>query len=124
MIFEFYNIVSQHILIYCIIILQLNKHKDVYGLVLFDGARHVQNAGKILQARHPRITVYHGDEHVVSLFFSDVFLKIPAFNNFYNFSKKLRNLFGSTRHTTTAMFNKYSNKHNNGIKVGFVKPSD
>ena len=62
--------------------------------------------GKTLQASHPSITVGDGSEHVVSLFFSDVFLKIPAFKNFSNFAKKLHNVFGSTRHTTTEMLNK------------------
>ena len=57
-------------------------------------------------------------------FFSDGFLKIPAFNNLSNFVKKLHNVFGSTSHTTTTIFNKYSKKHNNGIKVGFIKPYD
>ena len=54
-------------------------------LVFFDGASNVQNAGRILSARYPRITVGHGAEHVVSLFFSDVFNKIPEFEILSNF---------------------------------------
>ena len=57
-------------------------------------------------------------------FFLDVFLKIPDFKNLSTFAKNICNMFGSTRHTNTAMFNKYSKKHNNDIKVGFIKPSD
>ena len=41
-----------------------------------------------------------------------------------NFAKKLRNVFGSTRHKTTAMFNKYSKRHNNGIRLGLIKACD
>ena len=92
--------------------------------MFFDGASNVQNAGRMLQARHPRITVGHGAEHVVSLFFSDVFTKMPEFEILANFAKKLRNIFGSTRHVTTAIFNKLSKKHNKGIRIGFIKPSD
>ena len=55
---------------------------------------------------HHHNTFGHGGEHVVSLFFSEIFLNINAFKNLSNFSKKLRNVLGSTRHTTTEIFNK------------------
>ena len=61
---------------------------------------------------------------MTALFFSDVFTKLPAFEILANFAKKLRNIFGSTRHIFTAIFNKYSKKHNRGIRVGFIKPSE
>ena len=47
----------------------------IVDLVFFDGASNVQNAGELLRVKHPRITVGHGAEHVVSLFFSDVYNK-------------------------------------------------
>ena len=56
--------------------------------------------------------------------FLDVFLNINDFKNLSNFSKKLHNVFGYTWHKNTAMFNKYSKKHNNGINVEFIKTSD
>ena len=37
--------------------------------VFFDGASNVQKAGRILAEKFPSITVLHGAEHVVSLFF-------------------------------------------------------
>ncbi len=37
---------------------------------------HVQNAGELLQVKHPCITVGHGAEHVVSLFFKDLYTKV------------------------------------------------
>ena len=46
-----------------------NSLSGATDLVFFDGATNVQNAGKILAALHPRISVGHGAEHVVSLFF-------------------------------------------------------
>lgn len=38
----------------------------------------MQNAGQLLQVKYPRITVGHGAEHVVSLFFKDVYEKVNA----------------------------------------------
>ena len=47
-----------------------NKHcKGVVDLVLFDGASNVQKVGRILAINHLQITVVHGAEHVMSLFF-------------------------------------------------------
>ena len=95
-----------------------------FYLVLFDGSTNVKNYGSIVAAIYPCICVGNGTEHFVSLFFSGVFSKIPEYEQLMNFSKILRNIFGSTIHATTSMFNKYSNIHNRGIKVEFIKPSD
>ena len=38
----------------------------------FDGASNVQKAGEILCATYPRAFCFHGGEHVLSLFFSDL----------------------------------------------------
>jgi hypothetical protein len=51
----------------------------VVDLVLFDGASNVQNAAKLVSIIYPRITVVHGTEHVVSLFFKDIFIKMQVF---------------------------------------------
>ncbi len=58
---------------------QKADHRGVVDLVLFDGASNVQNAGKLVSIIYPRITVVHGAEHVVSLFFKDIFTKMPVF---------------------------------------------
>jgi len=63
--------------------------------VFFDGASNVQNAGKTLRAFNPRITVGHGAEHVVSLFFSDVYTKVQSFMFLSAFAKRLHNIFGA-----------------------------
>ncbi len=36
----------------------------------------MQNSGKLLSVTYPHITVRHGAEHVVSLFFSDIFTNV------------------------------------------------
>ena len=52
------------------------KHPGAVDLVYFDGASNVQKAGDILKVNYPRMTVCHGSENVVALFFSDVFYKV------------------------------------------------
>ena len=107
---------------------ELDIHKKrspgIVDLVFFDGASNVQNAGQILQAFNPRITVGHGAEHVVSLFFSDVYNKVPQFKQLSEFCKKVRNIFGSVRHIPKAIFEQHSRQHNHGIYLGFIKPSE
>jgi hypothetical protein len=49
------------------------KHQAVVDLVQYNGANNVQLSGRILARHHPRITVCHGAEHAISLFFKDVF---------------------------------------------------
>jgi hypothetical protein len=103
-------------------------HKKTYSglidLVFFDGASNVQNAGKILRAFNPRITVGHGAEHVVSLLFADVYTKVKSFMLLSAFAKRVRNIFGAVRHSPSAMFTKYSCQHNRGVHLGFIKPSE
>jgi hypothetical protein len=78
---------------------QTTDHQGVVGLVLFDCASKVQNAGKLVSIiAYPCITVAHGAEHVVSLFFKDIFTKMPVFQFLSQFLKRCRNIFGSTCH--------------------------
>ena len=46
--------------------------KDKVDILFFDGGSNFQLAGRIIQARFPRITVVHGLEHVLSLVFKDI----------------------------------------------------
>ncbi len=48
---------------------QKTDHRGVVDLMLFDSASNVQNAAKLASITYPRITVVHGADHVVSLFF-------------------------------------------------------
>ena len=59
----------------------------------------------------------------MSLFFSDVYRKIPEFQKQSEFGKKIRNIFGSVRHIPKAIFETHSRQHNSGIYLGFIKPS-
>ncbi len=52
---------------------QKTDRRGVVDRVLFDGASNVQNARKLVSIIYPHITVGHGAEHVVSLFFKDIF---------------------------------------------------
>ena len=49
------------------------KRVDIF---YFDGASNVQKAGKCLGVKFPRTVTYHGGEHAVALWFSDL-AKIP-----------------------------------------------
>jgi hypothetical protein len=49
------------------------KHQAVIDLVQYNCTNNVQLSGRILARYHPCITVYHGVEHAISLFFKDVF---------------------------------------------------
>ena len=81
-------------------------------LVYFDGASNVQKAGACAA------------EHTTSLLFDNVYNKVQEFKELGDFAKKLRNVFGGTRHAPASMFKKYSKKHNRGISLGFIKPSE
>ncbi len=87
---------------------QKTDHRGVVDLLLFDGASNVQNAANLVSITYPRITVVHGVEHVVSLFFKDIFTKMPVFQCLSQFLKWCRNIFGSTRHGPHAIFKKHS----------------
>ena len=80
--------------------------RSVWGLLtlFFYGARYVRNAGKMMKAFNPCITVGYYSEHVVYLFFSDVYTKVPQFKMLADFAKKVRNIFGLVRHSPKAMF--------------------
>ncbi len=84
----------------------------------------MQNAGKLVSITYPRITVVHGAEHAVSLFFEDIFTKMPVFQCLSQFSKWCRNIFRSTHHGPHTIFKKHSIMHNNCIYIGFIKISE
>ena len=96
----------------------------VVDMVAFDGAKNVQNAGMIIATHHPQVTVVHGAEHVASLFFKDVFEHVVEYQLIGKLNKKIRNVFGSTRHATTAMFREESKNHFGNRAIGFIKPSE
>jgi Protein of unknown function (DUF 659) len=90
-------------------------------LVYFDGASNVQKAGFVLEAKYPRICVLHGAEHVISLFFNDVF-KLSVIRSFATITRRAYRVFGSgAMHAPYWIFQKYSKQHNNGRNIGLIR---
>ncbi len=56
--------------------LEARAKSNIVDLIMFDGASNVQLAAKIVARYHTCITLCHGAEHVVSLFFSDLYNKV------------------------------------------------
>jgi hypothetical protein len=92
--------------------------------VLFDGASNVQNARKLVSITYHCITIVNGAEHVVSLFFKNIFTKMPVFQCLSQFLKRCRKILGLTCHGPHAIFKKHSIMHNNCIYIGFIKISE
>jgi len=70
------------------------ESENMVDLALFDGASNVQKAGDVLAAIFPRMSVIHGAEHVISLFFGDVF-KNRDLSLFIRVSHMIYKVFGS-----------------------------
>ena len=51
------------------LLLDFDAEKNCVDLFYFDSASNVQKAGTLLEVRFPRTVPYHGDEHVVALWF-------------------------------------------------------
>ena len=56
--------------------LEATAKSNIIDLIMFDGASNVQLAAIFVARYHPRITVCHGAEHVIALFFSNVYNKV------------------------------------------------
>ena len=84
---------------------QYGNHTGVVDLLLFDGASNVQKAAHLVSVAYPQITVI-------------------AFKKLSDFSKRCRNIFGSTCHGPHAIFKKHSMIHNNNVYIGFIKISE
>lgn len=104
---------------------QLDSKKTLIDTVFFDGASNVQKAGELLEVDFPMVTVLHGAEHVVSLFFADIAKKIPAVSTLIRRYKRLYGVFGSgAMHQPYAIFCKYSKMFNKGRHIGLLRAAD
>jgi len=93
------------------------KKPNIADLVIFDGAFNVQRAGHIIAELFPRISVIHGAEHVMSLFFSDLF-KQPELLSFIKIHQAIYKQFGSgAMHAPYAIFQKYAKEHTKNRKL-------
>jgi hypothetical protein len=92
--------------------------------VFFDGASNVQKAGRVLEAKFPRLQVVHGAEHVASLFFADI-AKFWQVRHLLVHYRRLYRLFGSgSMHSPYALFIAQTKNFNQGRKVGLLRASD
>jgi len=84
----------------------------------------VQLAGRFMAAKFPRITVLHGSEHVVSLFFKAIAKEIPAIVNLIKVYRKIYGFFGSgSHHQPHSMFREASIEYF-GYFVGMLRAAD
>lgn len=123
----------------------MDQLKDKVDILFFDGGSNFQLAGRIIQARFPRVTVVHGLEHVLSLVFEDI-AKIPVVKVSHCISVRLENVFlkcteiltyhvlfqqlilqvkrlyrcfgSGSNHKPYAFFNSQSKQYNKGRVVG------
>ena len=62
---------------------EFDPNGQLNDCLMVDGAANVQNAGKIIEAVFPRVTTFHGAEHKMALYFSDI-AKIPCIKVSFN----------------------------------------
>ncbi len=107
--------------------------------VYFNGAKNVQKAGDVITAACPRAFSFHGGEHVLSLFFSDIARigQIRVRNFLYQFftevlltllqslilkTCRLYNVFGSgASHAMYAQFKAQASHFNKGKRIGLLR---
>lgn len=93
-------------------------------LVIFDGASNVQKAGRLLEAKYPHLSVVHGAEHVIALFYSDIF-NLREFHLLKRLNRCIYSNFGNgAKHSPYAIFSKHSREHNNNKSIGLIRAAD
>ena len=107
------------------VMLELDADKILFDCCFFDGASNVQKAGELLSQKYPRLSVFHGAEHVVSLFFNDLFKEIPVMKTFVQNYQLLYKYFGmGSSHKIYAVFSKHAEESNKGIKIGLIQAAE
>ena len=93
-------------------------------LIIFDGASNVQKAGALIEAQFPHVSVIHGAEHVISLFYHDIF-NLRQFEMLKNINRLIYRCFGSgSMHSPYAIFSKHTRDHNGGKQIGLIRAAD
>lgn len=100
---------------------KLDPKRNIIDMVIFDGASNVQKAGNLIEKEYPMVTVVHGAEHVVSLFFSDV-AKTDIGKLLVKFYSLLYKWFGGSKHSCYSIFISTSERIV-GKKVGLIRPA-
>ena len=110
--------------IFCQHIDELDPKGVHLNAVLFDGASNVQKAGRVIEAKYPQVSVLHGIEHVVSLFFADV-ARLPFLQFLILNYRRLYRVFGSgSMHGPYAIFQKQALTFNGGVRLGLIRAAD
>jgi hypothetical protein len=105
-------------------VIKLDPLSTRIDCVFFDGASNVQKAGRLLEARYPRIHVQACAAHSVSLFFADV-AKLWQMKLLLLHYRRLYRLFGSgAMHSPFALFIAQTKIFNGGRRVGLLKAAD
>ena len=100
---------------------KLDPKKNNLDAYIVDGASNVQKAGQVIEAVFPRVSVFHGAEHCLSLFFSDI-AKIPEVKELVLKTKRMYRVFGSgSFHVPHAMFMKEAASGNNGRSINLLR---
>jgi hypothetical protein len=103
-------------------VLRLDPLSTRIDCVFFDGASNIQKAGRLLQAKYPRIHVQTCVAHSVSLFFSDICRKLWQVRLLLVNYRRLYRLFGSgAMHSQYALFINQTKQFNHGRKVGLIR---
>ena len=103
---------------------KIDPEGKLVDLILFYGALNVQKGGQVTAAKYPRISVLHGAEHVVSLFFSDI-AKVWQMKHFVHRYRLIYRIFGSgSMHAPYAMFRDQARMFNGGVKIGLIRAAD
>ena len=103
------------------IVNEFDPNKCYFDLAMFDGAKNVQTAGKLMEQLNPRLTTIHGCEHVVSLFFQDLLnkTKLTILLRIY---WVIFNCLGSgSSHMPHALFKKHAQANNGGKAIGLIR---
>jgi hypothetical protein len=102
----------------------IDPDKQFIDCVFFDGASNVQKSGKVMQVQYPRVMVLHGAEHVVSLFFKDLF-NIQVLKHRIVRHRFIYRVFGSgAMHSPYALFQRHARAFNNRRPIGLLRASD
>lgn len=106
------------------VMIDLDPQRCLFDCCFFDGASNVQKAGQLLESEFPRISVFHGAEHVISLFFNDLFNKIPPIKKLVSQYRMLYKVFGSgCCHKAYALFTENA-ENTTGTKIGLIRAAE
>ena len=83
---------------------EIYPNKTITDVVMFGWALNLQLGGEVMKIHYPKLTVMHGVENSVSLFFNDI-SNVLSINQMITDHKEIDNLFGpGIYHKTHSVF--------------------